>query len=159
MDREAFKNYINLLKEIEENDRRINQLQRQINDMKPKAREVTDIVSCGKRGKKPIATKKIHGFYDHSAINKKIANMRRRISIKHLQVAALEERIADVEEYIDGMKDDEIRRLLTLYCADGDGGHLKTWEQVAEEMGPGYTAESCRQMFSREMRRATTPDD
>lgn len=38
MDREAFKNYINLLKEIEENDRRINQLQRQINDMKPKAR-------------------------------------------------------------------------------------------------------------------------
>ena len=155
MDREAFKNYINLLKEIEENDRRINQLQRQINDMKPKAREVTDIVSCGKRGKKPIATKKIHGFYDHSAINKKIANMRRRISIKHLQVAALEERIADVEEYIAGMKDDEIRRLLTLYC----DGHLKTWEQVAEEMGPGYTAESCRQMFSREMRRATTTDD
>ena len=146
------------MKEIEENDRRINQLQRQINDMKPKAREVTDIVSCGKRGKKPIATKKIHGFYDHSAINKKIANMRRRISIKHLQVAALEERIADVEEYIAGMKDDEIRRLLTLYCADGDGGHLKTWDQVAEEMGPGYTAESCRQMFSREMRRATTDD-
>ena len=75
MDREAFKNYINLLKEIEENDRRINQLQRQINDMKPKAREVTDIVSCGKRGKKPIATKKIHGFYDHSAINKKIPDI------------------------------------------------------------------------------------
>ena len=153
MDKEAFRNYINLLKEIDENDRRINQLQRQINEMKPKAREVTDIVTCGKRGKKPIATKKIHGFYDHSAINKKIANMRRRISIKHLQVAALEERIADVEEYIANMKDDELRRLLTLYCADGDG-KLKPWEQVADEMGPGYTAESCRKMFSRAMRKA-----
>jgi len=55
--------------------------------------------------------------------------------------------------------DPEMERLcLASWDTDGDG-HLKTGEQVAEEMGPGYTAESCRQMFSREMRRATNPDD
>lgn len=55
--------------------------------------------------------------------------------------------VADAEEYIYSIDDSELRRITEFYCID-----RKNWDEVAEAMGEGYTAEACKQKFSRFMR-------
>ena len=108
---------------------------------------VTDVVTKGKRGKKPLGTCVIRGENDHSAINRKRARLRERKAKKELHVSRIEMMVADAEEYIYSIDDSELRRITEFYCID-----RKNWDEVAEAMGEGYTAEACKQKFSRFMR-------
>lgn len=145
MDKQGLISYISILREITENEKRIEDLQRRIDRMRPATAYVSDTVTRGKHGKKNLGTVKVEGMTDARAINRKRAQLYRRKEKKHRLLAKLNGQIADAEEYIDSLPDSEIRRILTFKCIDG----RNTWKEVAEAMGEGYTDEMCRKIYAR----------
>ena len=146
-DKSVIKQYLSIKKEIESEEARIDKLQKEIDSMKPTEREVTDIVTKGKRGKRPLGICTIRGNGDYQDINKKRAELRERKAKKELHVIDLEKRVIDVETYIYSLEESELRNILLFNCIDG-----MNWKDVAEAMGGGYTEEACKQKFSRFMR-------
>lgn len=118
--------------------------------LEQKGIRVSDSVSCGKRGKKSLGTVRITGYpipeHDRAKreYEKQYANlMREEQELLELQT--------QVEEYIAGLEDIEIRNIMTLYYVED-----MTWVQVAHGMNrlyPGgkrcYTDSSCRQKHDR----------
>lgn len=147
MDKNILKQYASMLKEADDEERRIRDMEAAITSMLPLDREVADVVTRGKRGKKPLGTCIIRGENDHSAVNRKRAKLRERKAKKELHLSRIEMMVADAEEYIYSLEDSELRRILEYCCID-----RKSWDEVAEAMGEGYTAEACKQKFSRFMR-------
>ncbi len=147
LDKSVIKQYLSLRTEIEKEELRINDLQKEIDSMRPAEREVTDIVTKGKRGKKPLGICIIRGNGDYEEINKRQADLRERKAKKELHVVSLSRMVIDVESYIYSLEESELRNILLFSCIDG-----MNWKEVAESMGEGYTAEACKQKFSRFMR-------
>ena len=147
MEKEILKQYISLINEIRDEEERIHKLEKEIDSMNPIKREVTDVVTKGKRGKKPLGTYTIRGNEDNTSINRKRRQLRERKAKKELHVVHLDDMVIDAEEYIYNMEESELRRILMFFCID-----RKTWQEVAKSMGEGYTAEQCKQKFSRFMR-------
>ena len=54
--------------------------------------------------------------------------------------------ILDVEEYINEIPDSETRRMMRFFFIEE-----KTWNEVAEAMGEGYTGEACKKKVQREL--------
>ncbi|ASN70276.1 hypothetical protein 10S9_22 [uncultured Caudovirales phage] len=150
-DKNVLKQYISIKREIEAEEARINKLQNEIDWMKPTEREVTDVVTKGKRGKKPLGICIIHGNGDYQDINKKRAELRERKAKKELHVVTLEKKVIDVETYIYSLEESDLRNILMYSCVDG-----LNWKEVAEAMGEGYTEEACKKKFSRFMKQITT---
>ncbi len=71
MDKSILRDYISILSEKEEEDKRIEALESEIASMKPEQKEVSDIITKGKRGRKSLGMYKIHGYEDHKTLNKK----------------------------------------------------------------------------------------
>ena len=149
MDKQGLADYVSILREIEENERRIGELQRRIDQMGPGTDAVSDTVSRGKRGKKNLGTVRVEGMADYRAINRKRTQLYRRKARKHKLLAKLNAQVADAEEYIDSLPDSELRRLLTFRCIDG----MRSWADVAAAMGEGYTGDMCRMQFNRFIRK------
>lgn len=147
LDKNVLKQYLSIKKEIESEEVRINKLQIEIDSMKPAEKEVTDIVTKGKRGKKPLGLCIIRGNEDYQDINKKRTELRERKAKKELHVIDLEKRVIDVETYIYSLEESDLRNILLFSCIDG-----MNWKEVAAAMGEGYTEEACKQKFSRFMR-------
>lgn len=147
MDKSILKQYSSLLKEIKDESERVQELEAEIASMRPIDKEVTDVVTKGRRGKKPLGTCVIRGENDHTRINRKRAQLRVRKAKKELHLSQLELMVADVEEYIYSLEESELRRILIFFCIE-----RKSWDEVAEAMGDGYTAEACKQKYSRFMR-------
>lgn len=147
MDKSILKQYSSLLKEIKDESERVQELEAEIASMRPIDKEVTDVVTKGRRGKKPLGTCVIHGENDHTRINRKRAQLRVRKAKKELHLSQLEVMVADAEEYIYSLEESELRRILIFFCIE-----RKSWDEVAEAMGDGYTAEACKQKYSRFMR-------
>lgn len=146
-DKGILKQYASIRKEIKDENKRIADLEKEIDAMRPEHHEVTDVVTRGKRGKKPLGTCTIHGYEDHKKLNAKRAQLRERKARKELHTVKLERMAMDVEDYIYSLPESETRRILLFFCLDGKG-----WQDVAEAMGEGYTAEACKQKFSRFIR-------
>lgn len=147
MDKGILKQLISLRNEIQDEEERIQDLENEIECMNPVKREVTDVVTKGKRGKKPLGICTIRGNEDNTPINKKRNQLRERKAKKELHVTQLDNLVIDAEEYIYSMEESELRRILMFFCID-----RKSWQEVANAMGEGYTAEACKQKFSRFMR-------
>lgn len=147
MDKDILRQYESVLKEIEDEEKRILSIEKEIEAMRPEQREVTDVVSKGKRGKKALGTCRIHGYEDHKDINKKTAWLRKRRANKARHIAMLDDMVCEAENYIYNLPESETRRLLQFRLID-----KRSWNDVATGMGEGYTAEACRQTFSRFMR-------
>ncbi|WP_143322548.1 hypothetical protein [Clostridium sp. HBUAS56010] len=145
-DKSVLKQYLSIKKEIDAEETRIDKLQREIDSMRPLEREVTDVVTKGKRGKKPLGICIIRGSGDYEDINKKCANLRERKAKKELHVVALERKVIDVEAFLYSMEESELRNIIMYSCVDG-----MNWKEVAEAMGDGYTEEACKKKFSRFM--------
>lgn len=143
-DKKILKQYDSILNEIKAEEKRIGELQREIDQMRPKIQEVRDVVSKGKRGKKSLGHLTVHGFQDYKRINQKRSLLRTRKARKELHIAQMEMLVIDVEAYIYGLPESEIRSILLYYCID-----RMTWEETAEAMGEGYTAVNCRKKYSR----------
>lgn len=147
MDKSILKQYTSLLNEIKDESDRIRELETEIATMLPEDKEVVDVVTRGRRGKKSLGTCVVRGENDHTRINRKRAQLRNRKAKKELHLSQLETMVIDAEEYIYGLEESELRRILIFFCID-----RKSWEEVAEAMGEGYTAEACKQKYSRFMR-------
>lgn len=129
--------------EVEEHKKRIESLKNEIERMESGHFKVTDSVTCGKKGKKPLQIIKITGFpgtyYDQrvSLLNKRIRNLADKEQ-EFLEV------ITAAEERIENIKDSRMRRILTMRYIDG-----LSWVQVAHRLGGNATADSCRMACDR----------
>lgn len=131
--------------QAEEKDlvRRIQSVSDQLLNIETRGYLVADSVTCGKRGKKPLGIRRIQGFpvpeYE-----------RKRASLKtyKLQLELADEKLLEllnaVEEYIQGIEDSRMRRIMRYRYIDG-----LSWVQVAHRMGGHHTEESCRKTHDR----------
>lgn len=142
---ERLREFTSLRRECDENWKRILELRRQIDRMSPRERYISDTVSKGKKGKKPLGVVKIESDQDYSVINAKRAVLYRRMARWHAQTAQIADQIADIEELISHVEDVDTRRILAWYCIDG----LPTWKDVADRMGEGWTEDACRKRYAR----------
>ena len=135
MDKSILKQCASLKREYVDEEKRIQAMEAEIQAMAPICKEVTDVVTKGRRGKKPLGICTIHGNEDNTQINRKRARLRERKAKQELRLARIENMILDVEEYINEIPDSE----------------EKTWNEVAEAMGEGYTGEACKKKVQREL--------
>lgn len=149
MDKKELWQYISIRTEAREVAARIASLTAEISDMEKSGAIESDVVTCGKRGKKALGTVKVTGFPDAKYQDKlqRLRNSRRRNA---LLLAEIDEKAAAVETYICGIDDQEVRRILRLKCL---GDVALTWAQVAHKMGGLYTADSCRMIVKRYLRK------
>nr|DAN45090.1 MAG TPA: hypothetical protein [Caudoviricetes sp.] len=143
MERNILVEYVDMLEEIKDLRRRIQDDQKKINQLSQTI--VSDSVTCGKKGKKPLRTVKIKGF-PNMEINRRIGLLKKRKAKLMLLESDLLEKQIQVEEYIDGIDKSELRMMFRLYYLDN-----LTWYQVALRMNQvfpkrriKYTEDSCR---------------
>lgn len=117
--------------------------ERQIEKMNAKGYYVSDVVSCGRKGKKHLGTVRVSGFpYEkYSQIKKQLEKQKDRLMEEEQELLEL---VTKVEEYISAIKDIEMRSILTLYYVED-----MNWVQVANRMNNfskrnKYTEGSCR---------------
>lgn len=134
--------------EVKDLRRRIHKLESEITKLESSV--VTDSVSCGKKGKKPIRTIKITGIPNGLITKKKITLNARRVRLVELESELLD-LMNQVEEYIDSIQKSELRMMFRLYYIDD-----LTWEMVAIKMNYAfpkrrisYTKENCRKRHDR----------
>ena len=143
MDKTILSEYADMKEEIKDLRRRIAEDQKKIDQLKQTV--VSDSVSCGKKGKKPIRTVKIKGF-PQMEINRRISLLKRRQAKLQMLETDLIEKQLQVEEYIQTIHKSELRTMFRLYYIDN-----LTWYQVAMRMNQifpkrriKYTEDSCR---------------
>ena len=115
MDKSILSEYADMKEEIKDLRRRISEDQKRIDQLKRTI--VSDSVTCGKKGKKPIRTVKIKGF-PHAEINRRVALMERRQAKLHMLETDLIEKQLQVEEYIQTIQKSELRIMFRLYFID-----------------------------------------
>lgn len=143
MERNILVEYVDMLEEIKDLRRRIQEDQKKIDQLSQTI--VSDSVTCGKKGKKPLRTVKIKGF-PNMEISRRIGLLKKRKTKLMLLESDLLEKQIQVEEYIDGIDKSELRMMFRLYYLDN-----LTWYQVALQMNQvfpkrriKYTEDSCR---------------
>lgn len=148
MDKKILTEYADMKEEIKDLRRRIAEDQKKIDQLKRTV--VSDSVSCGKKGKKPIRTVKIRGFPQRE-INRRIMLMERKQAKLQMLETDLIEKQLQVEEYIQTIQKSELRTMFRLYYIDN-----LTWYQVALRMNQifpkrriKYTEDNCKQRHKR----------
>ena len=148
MDKTILSEYADMKEEIKDLRRRIAEDQKKIDQLKQTV--VSDSVSCGKKGKKPIRTVKIKGF-PQMEINRRISLLKRRQAKLQMLETDLIEKQLQVEEYIQTIQKSELRTMFRLYYIDN-----MTWYQVALRMNQifpkrriKYTEDNCRMRHNR----------
>ena len=115
MDKSILSEYADMKEEIKDLRRRISEDQKRIDQLKRTI--VSDSVTCGKKGKKPIRTVKIKGF-PQVEINRRVALMERRQAKLAMLETDLVEKQLQVEEYIQTIQKSELRIMFRLYFID-----------------------------------------
>lgn len=145
------KENINILTQYADAVARVKYLRKEISKLEDKIYKlettdyglVSDVVTKGKKGGKPLGTVKITGFrveeYRRTAENLE----ERKLLLKHREEELLE-LMNQAEEFIEGIGDIELRNICSLYYIEG-----MTWVQVAHRMNElygkeNYTDNSCR---------------
>lgn len=145
------KENINILTQYTDAAARVKYLRKEISKLEDKIYKlettdyglVSDVVTKGKKGGKPLGTVKITGFrveeYRRTAENLE----ERKLLLKHREEGLLW-LMNQAEEFIEGIGDIELRNICSLYYIEG-----MTWVQVAHRMNElygkeNYTDNSCR---------------
>ncbi len=143
MDKSILSEYADMKEEIKDLRRRISEDQKWIDRLQRTI--VSDSVTCGKKGKKPIRTVKIKGF-PQVEIDRRIELMKRRQAKLQMLETDLIKKQMQVEEYIQTIQKSELRTMFRLYYIDN-----LTWYQVAMRMNQifpkrriKYTEDNCR---------------
>lgn len=139
LEKNILKQYDSVLKEITETDRRILKTQAKIERME-KDGTVADSVSGGYGGTQHF---KIEGLPTAEYNRQKSLLLARKLKLENLK-KKLEDIITASEVYIFSMDDSECRRAATFKYID-----KMSWKETAEQMGNGYTADGCRMMLER----------
>ena len=129
---------------------RVKILRKQIENLDNQIEEcyVSDVVICGKKGKKPLGTVRVSGL-PYKRADEIAELLQKRRDNLHQEEMELLDCITKVEEYISKIRDIEMRNIMTFYCVDN-----LTWVQVARRMNEmtekkEYTEGSCRQKYER----------
>lgn len=148
LDKTILTEYADMREEVKDLRRRIRNLESEISKLESSV--VTDSVSCGKKGKKPIRTVKITGVPAGMIAKKRIALDARRARLVELESELLE-LMNQAEEYINSIEKSELRMMFRFYYIDD-----LTWEMVAMRMNYtfpnrriSYTKDSCRMRHDR----------
>ena len=148
MDKNVLIQYVEMKEEIKDLRRRIHENERELAKLENMI--VTDSVTRGKRGKKPLGTVKITGR-PTAAINMKQRLLKKRNDRLTALEAELLELTNQAEEYIETIPKSELRIMFRLYYIDD-----LTWYQVALQMnqkfpkrGIKYTEDNCRMRHNR----------
>lgn len=148
MDKNVLIQYVEMKEEIKDLRRRIHENERELAKLENMI--VTDSVTRGKRGKKPLGTVKITGR-PTAAITMKQSLLKKRN--KKLEILEMEllELTNQAEEYIETIPKSELRIMFRLYYIDD-----LTWYQVALRMNQKfpkwrikYTEDNCRMRHNR----------
>lgn len=116
-----------------------------LENLEQKGVRVSDSVSCGKKGKKPLGTVKITGYPipEHDRAKREYEKQYVNLMNEEQELLGLQ---TQAEEYIAGLDNIEIRNIMTLYYVED-----MNWVQVAHRMNwiyqgksRCYTADSCR---------------
>lgn len=142
VDRGILIEYADMKEEIKDLRRRIEAGKKELDRLNRMV--VTDSVTCGKKGKKPLRTVKIQGRPTMAIRMKKTAYERNISTLEKMEVALLEKQ-TQVEEYIQHIGKSELRIMFRLYYIDN-----LTWYQVAMRMNQifpkrriKYTEDNC----------------
>jgi len=148
LDKTILIEYADMKEEIKDLRRRMQEDEKKLEQLNNSI--VTDSVTCGKKGKRPLRTVKIQGA-PNMAIERlegRLENRRRKMEL--FQIELLEKQ-TKVEEYIEQIEKSEIRTMFRLYYIDN-----MTWYKVAHQMNlmfpkrrKAYTDENCRQRHKR----------
>lgn len=148
MDNNVLIQYVEMKEEIKDLRRRIHENERELAKLENMI--VTDSVTRGKRGKKPLGTVKITGR-PTAAINMKQRLLKKRNDRLTALEAELLELTNQAEEYIETIPKSELRIMFRLYYIDD-----LTWYQVALQMNQKfpkrrikYTEDNCRMRHNR----------
>lgn len=148
MDKNVLIQYVEMKEEIKDLRRRIHENERELAKLENMI--VTDSVTRGKRGKKPLGTVKITGRPTAAISMKQSLLKKRNKKLEVLEVELLE--LANqAEEYIETIPKSELRIMFRLYYIDD-----LTWYQVALQMNQKfpkrrikYTEDNCRMRHNR----------
>ena len=148
MDKRVLIEYSDIREEIKELRRRIEKMRMEISTLNETV--VTDSVSCGKKGKKPIRTVKIQGR-PIKYITKRQETLEKLIEQMERKELELLELTIQAEEYIESMKKSELRMIFRM-CFLDDLPYYK----IAEKMNKSfpnreiaYTDENIRKKIQR----------
>ena len=140
--------YADMKEEIKDLRKRIQKLESEIGRLGNSI--VTDSVSCGKKGKKPLGTVKVSGV-PSGLISRKRTTLAARRALLVEREAKLLELMNEAEEYINSIEKSELRMMFEFYYIDD-----LTWYQVAQRMNHAfpkrrikYTEDNCRMRHNR----------
>lgn len=155
---EAVREYVRLKKLLAAEYSRVKKLTEKLQNLAPVSAKVTDKVTCGKRGKKPLQTLTIHGKLDYSHENVIREKLRRCGASITFILRKLENVRPAVAAFIAGMEPGETRAIFAEYLLRMTREPLPEWLEVAEDvnsiMVTELTADACRMRFNRYMRQA-----
>ena len=143
MEKHILEQYVDLQTEERDLLRRIQSVSDQIRNMETEGYMVADSVTCGRKGKKPLGTKKIQGFPYPDYISKR-AKLRTYKMQLELADQKMLELLSEVELWIQEIPDSRIRKIIRYRFIDGC-----SWTKVAYRMGGGHTADGCRMAVER----------
>ena len=139
--KEILTQYSDLQEEVKEVRERIERTEKQIARIEEEGK-VIDTVSGGSGG---IQHFKIEGFPYPEYSRKKSLLYVRKATLVNLEME-LTETLNQVEEFIAGVEDSRIRRIITLRFIEN-----LSWNKVADRIGGGNTEDSVKKMFYRFM--------
>lgn len=144
VNKDVLKQYIDLKEEIKEVQSRIQKTEKQIERIK-KEGAVVDKVKGGSGG---IQSYRIEGFPIPEYSRKKTLLYTRKAILTELELE-IAETLNSVEEFVSGIKDSHIRRIVTLRVVEG-----LSWNDVAKKIGGGNTEGSVKMAYQRFMEKS-----
>lgn len=154
MDKKVLLQYSDLRKEYIEVKEKISRLEKEIESLEKRLEhrtgnneKVKDKVYGGYGGTQGFV---IEGYPHDDYAHKQSLLMSKRLMLntRKANLEILEEKIEgdikDIEEFMANIKDSYIRRIINLRVIDG-----RHWDDVADKMGGGNTAETVKKMFYR----------
>lgn len=138
MDKDILIQYSDLVEEVKDLRRRIEKLQDNIDKLVPVKDSVKGTRKDGTIGSITVSGYPVPAYYRYkNQLEKREAALRKK-------EAELLELVNTVEEYITGISDSKMRRILRYRYIDN-----LNWVQVAVRMGKKYTADGCRMLHNR----------
>lgn len=155
---EAVREYVRLKKLLAAEYSRVKKLTEKLQNLAPVSAEVTDKVTCGKRGKKPLQTLTIHGKLDYSQENAIREKLRRCGATITFILRKIDELRPAIAAFIGNMEATDTRVIFAEYLLRMTREPLPEWQVVADDVNSIYctelTADACRMRFNRYMRQA-----
>lgn len=138
MDKDVLIQYSDLVEEVKDLRRRIEKLQDNIDKLVPVKDSVKGTRKDGTIGSITVSGYPVPAYYRYkNQLEKREAALRKK-------EAELLELVNTVEEYITGINDSKMRRILRYRYIDN-----MSWTKIAFRMGKKYTADGCRMLHNR----------